>query len=286
MAALSESAPEMGRSARPIALTIAGSDSGGGAGIQADLKTFQAFGVYGASALTAITAQNTRGVFGVQLLLPDLVAAQIDAVAEDLGVNSLKTGMLGNAAIIEAVADRIRYWSLQPRLVIDPVMIAKSGDSLLEASAVNALATHLLPLARVVTPNIPEAEVLLGRKIASDDDVRDAARELVHRGARAVVLKGGHREGRPVDVFFDGAALSELEGTRIQTPNTHGTGCTFSAAIAAGLALGNDLYTSVQEAKLYIQGAIERAVPIGSGHGPVAHDWRGLRGSHREVPAG
>ena len=259
---------------RPAALTIAGSDSGGGAGIQADLKTFQALGVHGMSAITALTAQNTMGVRAVQEVLPEVVAAQIDAVAEDIGVDGAKTGMLSSAPIIRAVADRVRRWDLGPILVVDPVMVAKSGDRLLREDAVRALIEELLPLAAVVTPNLPEAEVLVGHAVVSDDDVRAAARDILALGPRAVVMKGGHRAGDATDLFFDGRREIRLEAKRIDTPNTHGTGCTFSAAIAARIAQGDELAEAVRAAKVYLTGAIEHARRLGGGHGPVAHDWR------------
>ncbi|MBA2371928.1 MAG: bifunctional hydroxymethylpyrimidine kinase/phosphomethylpyrimidine kinase [Chloroflexi bacterium] len=258
---------------RPAALTIAGSDSGGGAGIQADLKTFQALGVYGMSAITALTAQNTIGVWAVQEVLPEIVAAQIDAVAEDIGVDGAKTGMLSSAPIIRAVADRVRHWDLGPVLVVDPVMVAKSGDRLLREDAVRALIDELLPLAAVVTPNLPEAEVLVGHALTTDDDLRAAAREIVALGPRAVVIKGGHREGDATDLFFDGRQELRLEARRIDTRSTHGTGCTFSAAIAARIALGDELADAVRAAKAYLTAAIEHAAPLGAGHGPVAHEW-------------
>jgi hydroxymethylpyrimidine/phosphomethylpyrimidine kinase len=264
---------------QPVALTIAGSDSGGGAGIQADLKTFQAFGVYGASVLCAITAQNTLGVRAVHNIPTDIVAAQIDAVLEDIGVDGLKTGMLSSADIITTVAERIRYWRLEPMLVVDPVMVAKSGDRLLSEDAVNALVHRLLPLAAVLTPNLPEAEVLVGRTLTTDEQIRDAARQIVDLGARSVVMKGGHRPGESVDdVLFDGEAFHVLRGQRIHTTSTHGTGCTLAAAIAAGLARGDDVVGAVSAAKSYLGEAIRRAQPLGGGHGPVAHDWR----LHRE----
>jgi hydroxymethylpyrimidine/phosphomethylpyrimidine kinase len=255
------------------ALTIAGSDSGGGAGIQADLKTFAALGVYGSSAITAITAQNTRGVFGVQEVEPALVAAQIDAVIDDIGAAATKTGMLSSAAIAEAVADRIRHYRL-PNLVVDPVMVAKSGDPLLRSDAVAALKQLLLPLALIVTPNLPEAETLVGRRLESDEDLRNAAREIVDLGARAVVVKGGHRTGAADDLLYDGHTFQTLHAERIDTPHTHGTGCTFSAAIAANLAKGMPLPLAVETAKTYLTGAIAAAYPIGSGHSPVHHFYR------------
>jgi hydroxymethylpyrimidine/phosphomethylpyrimidine kinase len=257
-------------------MTIAGSDSGGGAGIQADLKTFQALGVYGASTLTAVTAQNTLGVRAVHEIPTDIIAAQIDAVVEDIGVDAAKTGMLSSAEIIATVAERIRHWRLD-RLVVDPVMVAKSGDRLLREDAVQALVRDLLPLAAVLTPNLPEAEVLVGRQLESDEDIRQAARDILDLGPRAVVMKGGHRQGDATDVFFDGHAFHTFSAPRIETPNTHGTGCTFSAAITAGLARGMDVLDAVGAAKHYLTEAIRHSQPLGSGHGPVAHAWRWTR---------
>jgi hydroxymethylpyrimidine/phosphomethylpyrimidine kinase len=253
-------------------MTIAGSDSGGGAGIQADLKTFQALGVYGASTLTAITAQNTLGVTAVHEIPTDVIAAQIDAVASDIGLEAAKTGMLSSAEIIATVADRVRHWRIN-RLVVDPVMVAKSGDRLLREDAVQALITQLVPLALVLTPNLPEAEVLVGRRLDSEDEIRQAARDIVEMGARTVVMKGGHRQGDATDVLFDGHAFHVFQADRFDTPNTHGTGCTFSAAIAAGLASGQDVVGAVEAAKRYVDEAIRRSTPLGGGHGPVAHDW-------------
>ena len=255
-----------------MALTIAGSDSGGGAGIQADLKTFQALGVYGASTLTAVTAQNTIGVRAVHDIPTDVIAAQIDAVAEDIGVDAAKTGMLSSAQIIAIVADRVRHWRLE-RLVVDPVMVAKSGDRLLREDAVHALIHDLLPLAMVLTPNLPEAEVLVGRSLESEEEIQQAARDILDLGPRAVVMKGGHRSGDATDILYDGRAFHTFEAERVDTPNTHGTGCTFSAAIAAGLARGADVVEAVEAAKHYVDQAIRRSIPLGHGHGPVAHDW-------------
>ena len=256
-------------------MTIAGSDSGGGAGIQADLKTFQALGVYGASTLTAITAQNTLGVRAVHEIPVSVIADQIDAVVEDIGVDAAKTGMLSSAEIIATVADRVRHWGLQARLVVDPVMVAKSGDRLLREDAVEALRRELLPLAAVLTPNLPEAEVLVGGRLESEADIREAARAIVALGPRAVVMKGGHRHASDTadDVLFDGREFHVFSAERVDTPNTHGTGCTFSAAIAAQLALGADVVEAVRRAKAYLAEAIRRAWPLGGGHGPVAHDW-------------
>ena len=257
----------------PRALTIAGSDSGGGAGIQADLKTFAALGVYGTSAITAITAQNTERVTQVFELPPDLVAAQIDAVVSDIGADAVKTGMLANAEIIEAVAAKVREHGLQP-LVVDPVMVAKSGDRLLREDAIDALRELLLPLATVLTPNLPEAEALLGRSLASWDDVREGAKELVAMGAQAVVIKGGHREGPAIDILYDGQEFREYTATRVDTTNSHGTGCTFASAIAAALAKGESVRVAVAMAKAYVTKALQSAYPVGQGHGPVHHFFR------------
>lgn len=252
----------------PVALTIAGSDSGGGAGIQADLKTFAALGVHGTSAVTAITAQNTVDVTDILELPVALIRAQIIAVVDDIGVDAAKTGMLSSADIIDAVSDAIRVARIE-KLVVDPVMVAKGGARLLRADAVNALRARLLPLAAVVTPNMPEAAVLLDRHVETLEERRRAARDLVAMGARAAVVKGGHAEGDVTDVFFDGSRLVELEGERIQTANTHGSGCVFSAAIAARLALGAEPLEAVRAAKDFISRAVAAAIEIGHGHGPV-----------------
>jgi hydroxymethylpyrimidine/phosphomethylpyrimidine kinase len=253
----------------PVALTIAGSDSGGGAGIQADLKTFAALGVHGTSALTAITAQNTLGVTEIMELPPALVSAQIEAVMSDIGARAAKTGMLSSAEIIEAVVSAITRFNIT-NLVVDPVMVAKGGARLLRDDAVDALRRRLLPLAAVVTPNLPEAEVLLGRPIRTLDERRQAARDLVALGARAAVVKGGHTdEQQAIDHYFDGVDLVELQSPRIATTNTHGSGCVFSAAIAADLAKGSDSLAAVHLAKEFINGAIEHSLEVGRGHGPV-----------------
>ena len=253
------------------ALTIAGSDSGGGAGIQADLKTFAAHGVFGTSAITAVTAQNTVGVTMVEVLSPDMVRAQIAAVATDLFPAATKIGMLASAAIVSAVAAALDEHRL-PHVVLDTVMIAKSRARLLDASAVEALRRELVPRAEIVTPNVPEAEALTGLSISSVADLRRAARMLVDQlGAHAAVVKGGHLEGPPIDVFVQDADLHELPAERIDTPHTHGTGCTFSAAIAARLAIGDDLLTAVRAAKLYVTRAIAHAPGLGTGHGPLQH---------------
>ena len=242
------------------ALTIAGSDSGGGAGIQADLKTFAALGVYGTSALTAVTAQNTLGVTGVQELSPDMVASQIDAVVSDIGADAVKTGMLANSGIIRVVAGKVNEHGL-PNLVVDPVMVAKGGDPLLQEEAVDALRTLLVPLALVVTPNLPEASVLVGYRVATLEQARRAARDIVGMGSRSVVVKGGHLQGDAVDVFYDGNEFREFSSPRVDTTSTHGTGCTFASAIAAGLANGMGVEEAVGQAKAYVTEAIRQGVP-------------------------
>ncbi len=256
---------------QPVVLTIAGSDSGAGAGIQADLKTFAALGVYGVSVITAITAQNTVGVRAVQEVDPDVIAAQLDAVAEDFSIAALKTGMLSSAAIIQTVAAGLRRYALRP-LVVDPVMIAKSGDRLLREDAVGTLRRTLLPLAHVVTPNIPEAEVLSGLTIRTHADRVAAGRAIMELGAHAVVIKGGHSDEDPiVDLLVDGNGVQEFRAERIATASTHGTGCTFSAAIAAALGRGEDLATAVGEARAYLSIALAQAPGLGHGHGPLNH---------------
>ncbi len=254
----------------PVALTIAGSDSGGGAGIQADLKTFAAFGVHGTSAVTAITAQNTLAVTEIHEVPVRVIRAQIDAVVDDIGVQAAKTGMLASSEIIKAVATAIREHGIE-KLVVDPVMVAKGGARLLHSDAIASLYRYLLPVALVVTPNIPEAEVLLGRSITTLDDRRHAALDLVALGPRVAVVKGGHAgtEDLAIDVYWDGVDLVELKGRRIHTKNTHGSGCVFSAAIAAGLAKGQTPLEAVQAAKIFIAGAIQHSLDVGKGHGPV-----------------
>lgn len=253
------------------ALTIAGSDSGGGAGIQADLKTFAALGVYGSSVITAITAQNTIGVAAVHEIPPAIVTAQLDAVLSDIGADAAKTGMLSSAPIIAAVAGALRRHGLL-KLVVDPVMVAKSGDRLLREEAVTALREELLPLALVVTPNIPEAETLAGLAIVTDKDRREAARRIAASGPRFVVIKGGHTEGPPIDLLYDGEEFTLIDaGPRIATPNTHGTGCTFAAAITAGLARGLAVEEAIWEAKRYLTAALRHSYTIGAGHSPVHH---------------
>ena len=266
----------MGGSSPRVALTIAGSDSGGGAGIQGDLKTFAALGVYGTSAITSITAQNTTGVVEAAVLSADLVTAQIEAVAGDIEIHAVKTGMLGDAAVVEAVAAAIKELDL-PLLVVDPVLASTAGVRLLDDDGLEMLRDELLPLARVVTPNVPEAEVLSGTRIQSEDDLRDAARRIHGRGAGAVIITGGHhaRYSREViDTLFDGHRFSEFRTPRIDSPNTHGTGCTFSAAVAAFLALGETLELAAQHAQAYVGGAIEHSISIGKGSGPLGHFYR------------
>ena len=253
------------------ALTIAGSDSSGGAGIQADLKTFAAHGVYGTCAITALTAQNTLGVTAVHVVPADIVVAQIEAVVSDLGADAVKTGMLASSAIVEAVAAAIKDLDL-PRVVIDPVMVAKGGARLLDEEAVDTMKAELLPRAMVITPNVAEAAALLGDEVRTLEDVRNAARRLHALGPSAVIVKGGHLKGEhAVDVLFDGTNLIELRGPRLDTTSTHGTGCTFASAIAANLALGLTLRDAAQRAKEYVTEAIRRAPAIGSGHGPLGH---------------
>jgi hydroxymethylpyrimidine/phosphomethylpyrimidine kinase len=255
-------------------LTIAGSDSGGGAGIQGDLKTFAAHGVYGMSAITAVTAQNTAGLMAVAVLDADFVTAQIEAVAGDVAIHATKTGMLANVAIVEAVAAAIQDLDL-PLVVVDPVMIAKSGDRLLDADAVDMIRRELVPRALVVTPNIPEAEVLTGVTIHSIADAREAARLIREMGATSVIIKGGHAPGHElIDLLLEGDRFVEFRTPRIETRHTHGTGCAFASAIAANLALGHNVAESAARAQRYVAGAIRHGLPIGHGHGPLNHFWR------------
>ncbi|MDQ6419984.1 bifunctional hydroxymethylpyrimidine kinase/phosphomethylpyrimidine kinase [Paenibacillus sp. LHD-117] len=262
------------------ALTIAGSDSGGGAGIQADLKTFQELGVYGMSAVTAVTAQNTLGVHAIYPMTAEAVASQLDAVGTDLTPDAVKTGMLANAAIIEAVADRAAAFGWR-NLVIDPVMIAKGGSELLRREALRMLQDRLIPLARVITPNIPEAETLTGMAIRTLADREEAAKRLVQMGADCVVVKGGHDEATrdvTIDLLYDaGGEFRCWESPRVDTRHTHGTGCTYSAALAAGLARGLDVRDATDLAKAFIRAAIEDGLDIGKGHGPTNHFAYGRR---------
>lgn len=256
----------------PVALTIAGSDSGGGAGIQSDIKAMQANGVFAASVITAVTAQNTQAVTAAFELPLELIEAQIDAVWEDLPVAATKTGMLSSATIIELVARKVRQWRMQP-LVVDPVMISKSGYPLLKSDAIATLREQLLPLATLVTPNAHEAAHLTGLPIETVEDLYEAARRIKAMGPQAVLVKGGHlsREAEAVDVLYDGKHFEEFRAPRIDTPHTHGTGCTYASAIAANLARGFSLSESVRRAKRYVTEAIRYALPIGHGHGPTHH---------------
>jgi hydroxymethylpyrimidine/phosphomethylpyrimidine kinase len=261
----------------PVALTIAGSDSSGGAGIQADLKSFAALSVYGASAITALTAQNTRGVSAVHPVPPEFVTAQLEAVFADLAVGAVKTGMLGGRATIDAIAAAFKHWS-PPLVVIDPVMVATSGDRLLPADAVDALRTKLIPLAAIITPNLPEAAVLLSEPLAaSDAAIESQGRRLLSLGCAHVLIKGGHGHGsESIDYLITADRTLPLASPRLATQNTHGTGCSLSAAIAAGLAKGEDMETAVRNAKAFISAAIASAdrFAVGHGHGPVHHFHR------------
>ena len=253
----------------PVALTIAGSDSSGGAGIQADLKTFQAFGVFGTSAITAITAQNTNGVRAVHAVPGPIVREQINAVAADFAIGATKSGMLATRALVELVAEAIRDEQLR-NYVLDPVMVATSGDRLLEDDAVQAILTHLIPLSTLVTPNLDEARILTGLDVSDIAGMREAAQHLVAGGARAALIKGGHLAGpHVVDVLFDGKQFREFEREKLQSTSTHGTGCTLSAAIAAGLAMGKPLDAAVDDALVFVHEAIRTAPGLGSGHGPL-----------------
>jgi hydroxymethylpyrimidine/phosphomethylpyrimidine kinase len=258
----------------PIALTIAGSDSGGGAGIQADLKTFSALGVYGASVITALTAQNTKGVTGIHDVPADFITAQIDAVFSDLDVKAVKIGMVARAEAIDAIVAGLDRWS-PPHVVFDPVMVATSGDRLLSSDAVDALRTKLFPRAHLITPNLPEAAALLNEGIAeSEQAIEQQGRRLLSLGCPAVLIKGGHGHGpESADYLIDANSVIRLAAPRIATANTHGTGCSLSSSIAAGLAKGHGLERSVRDAKAYISAAIAAAnrLNVGHGHGPIHH---------------
>jgi len=257
----------------PRALTIAGSDSGGGAGIQADLKTFQALGVWGMSAVTAVTVQNTKGVAGYQELSPETVGDQVRAVVTDIGVDAGKTGMLASAPIIVAVADAVAEVGL-PNLVVDPVFMSKHGHPLLQEDAVDALRTRILPLARLVTPNLPEASGLAGFPVHTPEEMERAGREILALGPRAVLVKGGHLEGGDAtDLLVQAEGVQEISAERVDTPHTHGTGCVLSAAITAHLARGASLEEAVQKGKSFVTAAIRAALEIGEGIGPVNPAW-------------
>ncbi|MEK5269361.1 bifunctional hydroxymethylpyrimidine kinase/phosphomethylpyrimidine kinase [Aeribacillus sp. FSL K6-8394] len=254
------------------ALTIAGSDSGGGAGIQADLKTFQELDVYGMSVITAVTSQNTLGVHGVYPVPIEGVISQLDAIAEDLSPDAVKTGMLFNQEIIQTVSNKVQKHGWE-KIVVDPVMIAKGGHPLLEESAINALINDLIPLSFIVTPNIPEAEAITGIEIKSFDDRKEAAKKICQMGAKHVIIKGGHQPSGSeiIDLLFDGHDFYEFKGNYVNTKHTHGTGCTFSAALTAELAKGKDVIEAVKTAKEFIHLAVENALGIGGGHGPTNH---------------
>ena len=256
----------------PRALTIAGSDSGGGAGIQADLKTFFALGVHGMSAITALTAQNTLGVSGIHGVPPEFVSEQIAQVSRDIGIDAAKTGMLATSEIVSSVAEAVVEFDI-PNLVVDPVFVSKNRDRLLEPDAVEALINKLFPLAEVITPNLPEAEALLGERVSDLEGMRRAASALKEMGPRYVLVKGGHLEGDAVDLLYDGDEFLELSAERVETPHTHGTGCTLSAAIAAYLAKGEGLPGAVRSAKVFVTGAIRYGLAIGEGHGPANPGW-------------
>jgi hydroxymethylpyrimidine/phosphomethylpyrimidine kinase len=262
----------------PIALTIAGSDSSGGAGIQADLKTFAALGVYGASVITALTAQNTRGVTGIHQVPAEFVTAQIDAVFGDLEVKAVKIGMVAQLATIDTIVAGLKRWS-PGHVVLDPVMVATSGDRLLAADAVEALRTKLIPLASLLTPNLPEAAALLNEEVAtSEAAIESQGRRLLALGCRAVLIKGGHGQGaESIDYLFGDDGVIALTAPRIATKNTHGTGCSLSSAIAAGLAKGDEMETAVRSAKAWVSAAIAAAdrLGVGHGHGPI-HHFHGL----------
>ena len=251
-------------------LTIAGSDSGGGAGIQADLKTITVLGGFGMSVITALTAQNTLGVHGIHDVPPEFIAAQFDAVASDIGVDAAKTGMLASSEVIRMVIGKVRRYGID-KLVVDPVMVAKGGASLIREEAKKTLIAELIPLAFVLTPNIPEAEVLSGIRIVTLDDMKKAARIIRGLGVQHVVVKGGHLPGDAVDLLYDGNEFREFSSPRIATADTHGTGCTYSAAIATALGFGKDVPTAVAVAKRYITAAVRNAWRVGRGHGPTNH---------------
>ncbi len=252
-------------------LTIAGSDPSGGAGIQADIKTFHALGMFGLSVITAVTVQNTQKVYNVQEVQPEIVAGQIMCLFDDIEISAVKIGMVSSLRLVNVIADVLKKVDL-PHLILDPVMISTSGYRLLEKEACEALVTTLFPLADVITPNIPEAEAITGKQIKSMADMKDAAPELLLSGAKKVVVKGGHLKGEvAADVAYDGTTYQEYQSARIKTRNTHGTGCTFSSAIAAGMAAGNDFFQSVADAKKYINEAILHSLSIGKGPGPVNH---------------
>lgn len=251
-------------------LTIAGSDCSGGAGIQADLKTFSAHGVYGMSVITAVTAQNTQGVLAVQDISPELISKQLDAIFDDIEVDAVKIGMVSASETIRIIAGKLRQYQAK-NIVLDPVMVSKSGFRLLQAEAQAALMTELLPLATLITPNIPEAEVLAGRQVDTLEDMQQAAQAIHALGVKNVLVKGGHRQNDATDILFDGEDFYYLPAARVASTNTHGTGCSLSSAIAANLGRGADVFDAVRQAKDYITVAIEQAFPVGKGIGPIHH---------------
>ena len=261
------------------ALTIAGSDSSGGAGIQADIKTMTANGVYAMSAITALTAQNTTGVQGIFEVPESFLAMQIDSIFTDIRPDAVKIGMVSSVGLIEVIAERLRFYEAG-NIVVDPVMVATSGAKLLSDNAVDALKSLLLPLAAVLTPNIPEAEVLSGKQIRTEKDMEDAAKSIGQKYGCAVLCKGGHNVNDANDLLFDGEELRWFYGKRINNPNTHGTGCTLSSAIAANLAKGRDLPTAVEQAKAYISGALSAMLDLGKGSGPMNHAYA-IDGNYR-----
>lgn len=257
---------------KPVALTIAGSDSGGGAGIQADIKAMEANGVFATSVIAAVTAQNTQSVSMAYNMPANLVAAQIDAVANDFDIAAVKTGMLSSSKIIKTVAEKVDEHDLAP-LVVDPVMVSKSGFRLLQQDATDTLRDLLIPLATLVTPNVHEAAILAEMRIDTLEDAKEAARVIFDLGPEAVLVKGGHLEDQPdsIDIFFDGNEMKTFEATRIDTMNTHGTGCTFASAIAANLAHGHEMEEAIRRAKHYVTEALRHALPLGHKHGPTNH---------------
>lgn len=254
-------------------LTIAGSDCSGGAGIQADLKTFSAHGVYGMSVIVSVVAENTSRVIDIQDISPDMILKQMDAVFEDIEVDAVKIGMLSGCECMRAVSEGLRKYKPE-NIVIDPVMLAKGGHALMQLNAIEFFKSQLIPFAHMLTPNIPEAEVLTGMKIDSVPEMKEAAQIIYSMGAKSVLVKGGHLNGDAEDILFDGTNFYSFKTKRIDTKNTHGTGCTFSSAIASNLALGKDLYNSVNAAKEYVTMAIEHSLEIGKGHGPTNHFYK------------
>ncbi len=278
--------PEELRPVIPKAMSVGGSDSSAGSGIQADLKTFAAHGVYGTTTVVAVTAQSTKGVYAIAEVPDEVVVAQIDMLMEDIGADAAKTGILSSALIVEVVADRLAAWGVPT--VVDPVMISRTGDLLLQRNALNAVRRHLIPMSKIVTPNIPEAEALSGRTIVTEEDLREAARAIHALGTEWVLIKGGHRSTTATDVLFDGVMFYEMPAERIETFNILGAGSTLSAAITANLALGLDLLPAVEAARAYLIGAMRAGYAIGGGHSPVNHFFRfpgsGPAASARSAP--